>query len=90
MTSGITAFALVETWRTGMVLAHGIKEWMDKRHKKELEAAREEGIEQGIERGIEQGETRANRAWAEWNARRLDAESRGETFADPPPNGKVN
>ena len=65
-----------------MVLAHGIKQWMDKRHKKELEAAREEGIEQG--------ETRANRAWAEWNARRLDAESRGETFAEPPPNGKVN
>ncbi len=74
MTSGITAFALVETWRTGMVLAHGIKQWMDKRHKKELEAAREE----------------VNKQWRDWNARRLDAESRGEPFAEPPPNGKVN
>ena len=76
-----------------MVIAHDIQRWLDKRRKKQLEAAREEGIELGEERGREEGRTKGRAEerslWQEWNARRLEAESRGEDFREPPPNGKI-
>ena len=71
-----------------MVLAHGIKQWMDKRHKKELEAARAE-VRKAIDEGRE-ALAENQQAWTDWNTRRIDAESRGEPFAEPPPNGKVD
>ena len=72
-----------------MVIAHDIQKWLDKRRKKQLEAAREEGIELGEERGMERGRSQERSLWEEWNARRLEAESRGEDFREPPPNGKI-
>ncbi len=41
-----------------------------------LRKARKEGLEQGREEV---------RLWEAWNRRRLEAEVRGETFAEPPP-----
>ena len=66
-----------------MVLAHGIQKWLEERRRKRIAAAREQGLEQGLE----QGRAEANEAWSAWNTRRLDAESRGEPFTEPPPNG---
>ena len=45
----------------------------------------EEHIAQGREEGIAEGVEQANRAWAEWNQRRLDAEAQGLPFDEPPP-----
>ena len=36
--------------------------------------------------GREEGRTESDAAWREWNQRRLDAEGRGESFDEPPPN----
>ena len=89
MASAAISFTLTESWRVGMVIAHDIQRWLDKRRKKQLEAAREEGIELGEERGMERGRSQERSLWQQWNARRLEAESRGEDFREPPPNGQV-
>ncbi len=80
-----------------MVLAHGIKQWMDKRHKKQLEAAREQGLEQGLQQGRNEGREAIAKAraeerslWQDWLARKEDAESRGEPFTESPPNGTID
>ena len=41
-------------------------------------------------RAIEQGREQANRAWVEWNRRRLQAEERGEPFDEPTPDINKN
>ncbi len=43
--------------------------------------ARTEGLAQGRAEGI----AAANKAWAEWNQRRLEAEANGQSFNEPPP-----
>ena len=40
---------------------------------------------EGREEGIATGEASANRRWAEWNSRRLEAERAGVPFDEPPP-----
>ena len=50
-----------------------------------IKEGREAGHEEGIEEGKAIGERRANQRWAAWNRRRLEAEAKGETFAEPPP-----
>ena len=37
------------------------------------------------EQGREQGRVERDREWSEWNQRRLEAESRDESFDEPPP-----
>ena len=47
-------------------------------------------IQRGIEQGIEQGIAAAYRQWQEWNARRIEAEAKGEPFNEPPPTPPEN
>ncbi len=68
-----------------MVIAHDIQKWLEDRRRKRFAAAREEGLEEGLEKG--RAEERS--LWLEWLARKEDAESRGDRFTEPPPNGKV-
>ena len=84
MASAATSFTLTEIGRDGMVLAKSIEKWFNDRRNKRLGEAREEGLE----KGIALGEARVQE-WIEWNARRLEAEARGEDFIEPPPNGKL-
>ena len=49
------------------------------------ERGRETGIAEGREEGIAEGMKQSNRAWSEWNRRRLDAEAEGVPFDEPPP-----
>ena len=42
-------------------------------------------IEEHREEGIAEGMKQSNRAWSEWNRRRLDAEAEGVPFDEPPP-----
>ncbi len=93
----LNAIGAVESGRIIMVLAQGIADRMKERRerfKAELIAqgiaqGKAEGIAQGVTQGIAEGKT-AGRAElaaeiAAWNQRRLDAESRGEKFDEPPP-----
>ena len=54
-----------------------------------LEQGKAEGLEQGrtegLEQGIEQGIAEALRQCQEWNARRMEAEAKGEPFDEPFP-----
>lgn len=46
---------------------------------------REAEMEQRMAEGRAEGEAEVNRRWADWNSRRLEAESRGVPFDEPPP-----
>lgn len=64
-----------------MVMARATKEYLYDKIERQRERLRQEGRKQGIEQG------RASLAAevADWNARRLEAEKRGEPFNEPPP-----
>ena len=40
-----------------------------------------------IERGREEGRRERQKAWEEWNARRIEAQAQGVEFNEPPPSG---
>ena len=84
MTSGITALTATETGRTFMVIAHGIQKWIDKK----LREGEEKRAAKAQAKGRAEGRAEERKLWTEWNARRKDAEARGEDFVEPPPNGK--
>ena len=42
-------------------------------------------IERRKDAGRDEGRQKANREWAEWLARKTDAESRGQPFTEPRP-----
>lgn len=46
---------------------------------------RVEGLEAGRVEGLEAGRAAERAAWREWNRRRMDAESQGQPFDEPPP-----
>ena len=79
------AYALTEIGRNAMVIAHSVQKWLEDRRRKRFEAVREEGEATGLKKGREEERL----LWVEWNARREDAEARGESFSEPPPNGKI-
>ena len=68
-----------------MVMARATKEYLYDKIERQRERLRQEGREQGIEQGIERGRASLAAEVANWNARRLDAEKRGEPFDEPPP-----
>ena len=55
-----------------------------------LEEGRAEGIEEGRAEGVEQGIAVTHRQWQGWNARRMEAEAKGEPFNEPPPTPPEN
>ena len=72
---------VTEVWRNGMVLAERLEEWFDKR--------RERQIAEAVAKAREEAEvkTRAEigSLWQAWNERRIEAETLGEPFDEPPP-----
>ena len=73
-TSFGAAFLITELGKAIMVIAQGIKEWFERKAEERDNKLRQEG--RAEERQL----------WEEWNARRLDAEARGQPFSEPPPN----
>lgn len=69
ITAAAAALALTEVGRILVVLARRL----------------EEGLERVRERRRAEGRDAANNAWRAWNARRLEAEARGEPFTEPFP-----
>ncbi len=87
----LNTIGVVELGRLIMVLAQGIADRLKERREKfkaELIAqGKAEGIAEGIAEGKTAGRTELAAEIAAWNERRLEAESRGEKFDEPPPMG---
>jgi flagellar biosynthesis/type III secretory pathway protein FliH len=54
------------------------------------EKQRAEGRAEGLAEGREKGREAERAAWEAWNRRRMDAESKGEPFDEPPPSLREN
>ena len=80
-TSAGAAYALTEIGRNSVVIAKSLEKWLEDRRKRRLEAARETARKEG--------RVEERQLWVQWLARRERAETRGETFVEPPPNGKL-
>ena len=50
------------------------------------EEGRVEGRAEGRVEGHEEGRVEAYAEWVAWNRRRMEAETNGEPFTEPPPN----
>ena len=88
-TSAGAAYALTEIGRNSVVIAKSLEKWLEDRRKRRLEAAREVARKEGLQKGIQEGRVEERQMWVQWLARREEAEARGETFTEPPPNGKL-
>ena len=44
-----------------------------------------QGKQEGLREGRQEGRQETQQRWEEWNRRRMQAEARGERFAEPPP-----
>ena len=65
-----------------MVIAQYLEQrYYGPKRRKALAEAKAEGREEGVKQGVEQ----ANAKFREWNARRLEADAKGEPFDEPPP-----
>ena len=65
-----------------MVIAQYLEQrYYGPKRRKALAEAKAEGREEGVKQGLEQ----ANAKFREWNARRLEADAKGEPFDEPPP-----
>ena len=71
------AFTITEIGRNAMVLAHSLQKWLNKKLR--------EGDEKFRNKLRAEGREEERQLWAEWNARRKDAASRGEEFTEPHP-----
>ena len=56
-----------------------------KRHAEQVSQARDEGRAEGRNEGFAQGRDAVQQEWTAWNARRLEAETKGQPFNEPPP-----
>ena len=68
---------VTEVWRNGMVLAERLEEWFDKR--------RERQIAKAVAEAEEKTRAEIGSLWQAWNMRRIEAETLGEPFDEPPP-----
>ena len=59
-----------------MVLAAAFEEWREKRRQEQ------------IARAVAVAVAEERREWDAWNERRMQAEQRGEPFAEPPPSAR--
>lgn len=65
-----------------MVIAQYLEQrYYGPKRRKALAEAKAEGREEGVKQGLEQ----ANAKFRQWNARRLEAQAKGEPFDEPPP-----
>ena len=68
-----------------MIVGTYLEEMLKRRHARRLAEARKRGFEIGFEEGVAERRAELSAKIREWNARRLDAESKGEPFDEPPP-----
>ncbi len=77
ITAAALSMAATETGRYLMVLAAAFEEWREKR--------RQAQIARAVAAGVAEGHRESDAEWDAWNERRMQAEQRGEPFAEPSP-----
>ena len=80
VTAAALSMVVTETGRYLMVLAAAFEEWREKRRREQIARAVAE-TEAATLRG-------ADAEWEAWLQRRVQAEQRGEPFAEPPPSAR--
>ena len=80
VTAAAVSMVVTETGRYVMVLAAAFEEWREKRRREQI--ARAVAVAKAEERRESDAE------WEAWNERRMQAEQRGEPFAEPPPSAR--
>ena len=80
-----------------MFLSNNLEQWINRKWDARDARNRAVGLEEGRAIGVEEGEKKGRAVeraeWRAWNDRRLEVESRGETFDEPMPgsdNGSVH
>jgi len=70
-----------------VIITHGIDQIMFRyiAYKEKLDRVRAEGKTEGKVEGKAEGKAEVYQEVAAWNARRMEAEARGEKFTEPPP-----
>ena len=70
-----------------VIVTHGIDQIMFRyiAYKEKLDRVRAEGKVEGKAEGKVEGKVEVYQEVAAWNARRMEAEARGEKFTEPPP-----
>ena len=80
---------VTEVWRNGMVLAERLEEWFDKRREKQIAKAVAEAVAETEEKTRAEATAKTREEvtalWQAWNERRIEAETLGEPFDEPPP-----
>ena len=61
------------------------RRWNEAKLADRLEQAKTEGIAEGIAKGKAEGVAERDLQWTAWNNRRVEAETKGEPFHEPPP-----
>ena len=79
-----------ETGRQIMVLATYLERWLKEKEEKRRERLRARARAEGHAEGHAEGRADERRAWRDWNSRRIDAESEGRAFDEPPPGENRN
>ena len=80
VTAAALSMVVTETGRYVMVLAAAFEEWREKR--------RQEQIARAVAEAKAEERRESNAEWDAWNERRMQAEQRGEPFAEPPPSAR--
>ena len=64
-----------------MVLGGLLEQWINNRRERQMR----EAVEEATRETARETATEVDGLWRAWNERRLDALSKGEPFAEPPP-----
>ena len=80
------SFQIVEGPKFVMVVAdYFTKRWLNPLKEQLRQEGRAEGHAEGRAEGHAEGQAESNAMWEKWNARRIEAEEKGEPFDEPPP-----
>jgi hypothetical protein len=83
----VTTEVIQNVMVTGEYLRQKLVEPLKEKQRAE---GRAKGRAEGLAEGLEKGREAERAAWEAWNRRRMDAESKGEPFDEPPPSLREN
>ena len=83
--SATISILTVEAGKHAMIVGTYLEDMIKKRRARQMAEAVERGRSEGVAEGRAEGVEEISARIREWNARRLDAESKGEPFDEPPP-----
>ena len=82
---GLTIVAIIQLVDLIMYLTNKFKTKVKKQVNEAKAEGKAEGREEGKEEGRAEGREEIQKAWVDWNTRRIEAETRGIPYDEPPP-----